>query len=43
MVTVEPRRAFLYPNKNGIETSIAIMDALAGFSKGRPMLQQYLP
>ena len=40
MLTVGSRSEFLYPGENGIETSIAINDVLAGFSRGRLMLQR---
>lgn len=40
MPTVEPCSEFLCPGKNGIETSIAIVEALSGFSRGRKMLQR---
>jgi hypothetical protein len=39
MLAVEPRSEYLYPGKNGVETSVAIMDVLVGFSKGRKMLE----
>lgn len=39
MPVVEPRSEYLYPGKNGIETSVAIMDVLSGFSRGRKMLE----
>lgn len=39
MPVVEPRSEFLYPGKNGIETSVAIMDVLSRFSRGRKMLE----
>jgi predicted nucleotidyltransferase len=39
MLAIEPRSKYLYPGKNGIETSVAIMDVLSGFSRGRKMLE----
>jgi hypothetical protein len=40
MATEGPRGEFLYPGKNGIETSVALVDVLSGFSGRRRTMER---